>query len=140
MIKDAYDYYPLTELIFAFHSEGVKGKILKIIIFTLKEDGQWNLAFGDWKNNAINDSIMTNNQDVVKVIGTVAKATYAFFENHPAATLEINQLMRSEKFYIILFFNDIFVILKVSFKSWLMLKVKKRFIHLKNCATVLNYH
>jgi hypothetical protein len=64
MIKDIYPYFPLTDnLFYGFFSEGVKGKILKVIIFTLEEDGKWNLCFGDWENDDIDDKVMTNNQD-----------------------------------------------------------------------------
>ena len=81
MIKEPYPYFPITDdLFFGFRSEGVKGSILKIVIFTLVEKGKWNLGFGDLRNNDIDDEVMTNNQDVVKVIGTVAKITYDFLE------------------------------------------------------------
>lgn len=89
MIKDTYALYRLNDLLFSFHSEGIQGKILKIVIFTLQDNGKWNLAFGDWKDKNLDDKVMSNNEDVVRVIGTVAKAAYKFFENHPDATLEI---------------------------------------------------
>ncbi len=104
MIRDTYPLYPLNDLLFSFHSEGVQGKILKIIIFTLQEDGKWNLAFGDWRNKKVDDKVMSNNEDVVKVIGTVAKAAYKFFENHPDATLEIKPIdEKRRKLYNIVF-------------------------------------
>lgn len=80
MITDTYPYLNIKDnLVFGFLSEGVNGVIYKIIIFTLTKEGKWNLAFGDWQNNNLNDKVMTNNQDVVKVIGTVAQVTYDFF-------------------------------------------------------------
>ena len=104
MIKDTYALYPLNDLLFSFHSEGVQGKILKIIIFTLQEDGKWNLAFGDWNNKKVDDKVMSNNEDVVKVIGTVAKAAYQFFDNHPEAVLEIKPVdEKRRKLYNIVF-------------------------------------
>ena len=97
MIKDTYALYPLSDLIFSFHSEGIQGKILKIVIFTHLDNGKWNLAFGDWKNKNLDDKVMSNNEDVVKVIGTVAKAAYKFFENYPDATLEIKPVDEKRK-------------------------------------------
>jgi methyltransferase-like protein len=82
----------------------VKGKILKVIIFTLEEDGKWNLGFGDWENNNVDDKVMTNNQDVVKVIGTVAKVTYEFFDNYPNAIVVIKPVdEKRKKLYNIVF-------------------------------------
>ena len=107
MINEPYEYFPIPikeHLMYGFVSEGVKGQILKIIIFTLLENGKWNLGFGDWKNNDIDDKVMTNNQDVVKVIGTVAKATYEFFKNYPNAVLVIKPVdEKRSKLYNIVF-------------------------------------
>jgi hypothetical protein len=105
MVKDIYPYFQLTDnLFYGFFSEGVKGKILKVIIFTLEENGKWNLGFGDWENNDIDDKVMTNNQDVVRVIGTVAKITYEFFDNYPDAILIIEPVdEKRKKIYNIVF-------------------------------------
>jgi hypothetical protein len=90
MIEETYPYAQVgDELVYAFRSEGVNGIILKIIIFTPLEKNEWNLAFGDWLNNDVDDKVMTNNHDVVKVIGTVAKVTYDFFEKYPKAIVVI---------------------------------------------------
>jgi hypothetical protein len=104
MIKDAYPYFPIEDnLFYGFFSEGVKGRIPKAIIFTF-ERRKWNLAFGDWKNNDIDDKVMTNNQDVVKVIGTVAKVTYQFFDDYPDAVLVIDPVdEKRKKLYNIVF-------------------------------------
>ena len=61
------------------------------IIFTVPYDGnRWNLAFGDVQpDGEINDSIITNNHDVTKVIGTVAQAALLFLEKHPGCSLVI---------------------------------------------------
>ena len=82
MIKDIYPYSQIGEqLLFAFVSEGINGDIFKLIAFTPRDDGKWNLGFGDWGNDGVvDDKVMTNNHDVVKVIGTVAKVTYDFFQ------------------------------------------------------------
>jgi hypothetical protein len=105
MIKDIYPYFHIKDnRIYTFFSEGVKGKIQKVIIFTLEKDGKWNLAFGDWENNDVDDKVMTNNQDVVKVIGTVAKVTYEFFDNYPDAIIVIKPVdEKRKKLYNIVF-------------------------------------
>ena len=77
---------PLTT--FEFLSEGPKGKIEKIIQFTLAyENNLYNLAFGD-KNpvtGEIDDRVITDNGDSEKVLATVVAAAYAFCDHYPDA-------------------------------------------------------
>ena len=74
MIEQPYPYYALDlDKHYYFKSVGEKGSVYKIVALTLKGNGNWNLGFGDLIDNKINDSIVTNNQDIRKVIGTVAK-------------------------------------------------------------------
>ncbi len=105
MIKDTYPYVQVRdELAYVFRSEGINGVIVKVVIFTLNNDGKWNLAFGDWLNGDINDRVMTNNHDVVKVIGTVAKITYDFFEKYPNAIVVVEPVdEKRKKLYNIVF-------------------------------------
>ena len=99
MIKDIYPYSQIGEhQLFAFTSEGINGNIFKLIAFTPTDDGKWNLGFGDWKNNGnVDDRVMTNNHDVVKVIGTVAKVTYDFFKKYPKAVVVIDPVDEKRK-------------------------------------------
>ena len=73
---------------FEFLSEGRKGKIEKIIQFSLVlEDNLYNLAFGD-KNlltGEIDDKIVTDNGDSEKVLATVVAAIYSFCNHFPDA-------------------------------------------------------
>ena len=105
MIKDIYPYLNIKDnLVFGFLSEGNKGIIYKIVIFTLTKEGKWNLAFGDWQNNSLNDKVMTNNQDIVRVIGTVAHLTYVFFSHYPDAIVVIDPVdEKRKKLYNIVF-------------------------------------
>jgi hypothetical protein len=105
MISDAYAYFPIGDnLFFGFISNGINGEILKIVIFTPTKDGKWNLAFGDWRNKDIDDKVMTNNHDVVKVIGTVAKVTYDFFKKYPEAVVVIDPVdEKRKKLYNVVF-------------------------------------
>lgn len=79
MIEHPYPYYVLkAKTHYAFESVGAKGSVYKIVQFTLRNNGHWNLGFGDWKDRQVDGSVITNNQDVYKVIGTVAKIAIDF--------------------------------------------------------------
>lgn len=88
MIQDAYALRKLeNRLEFAFVSEGRRGQVLKLIRFDEVREGFWNLAFGDAVQGELRDSVVSNNNDVAKVLNTVALAVYEFFYTHPAAKL-----------------------------------------------------
>jgi len=73
-------------LTFEFLSEGPKGKVYKLIQFSLvNQNNLYNLAFGD-KNpetGEIDDMVITDNGDSEKVLATVVSAVYAFCERFP---------------------------------------------------------
>ena len=79
-----YDYISNKEhLDYEFYSVGPKGKIKKIVRFTMIESNGlqfYNLGFGDWneETEAINDFAVTNNADIEKVLGTVAAIVVEF--------------------------------------------------------------
>lgn len=84
MKKEKYHYK--TEGSFEFYSEGPKGIIKKVVEFQpTMQDGVYNLAFGDYNEEAkaINDKVVTNNGDSIKVLTTVASTVYAFIESIP---------------------------------------------------------
>jgi len=71
---------------FEFLSEGPKGKIEKIIQFSLvNQDNLYNLAFGDRNpiTGDIDDRAVTDNDDSEKVLATVVAAVYAFCDRFP---------------------------------------------------------
>ena len=73
---------------FVFLSEGPKGKIEKLIQFSLvNQNGLYNLAFGDRNplTGDINDRVVTDNGDSEKVLATVVAAVYAFCDHFPKA-------------------------------------------------------
>ena len=75
---------------FNFLSEGSKGKIEKVVQFTLiYEDNLYNLAFGDrdYLTGEIDDKIVTDNGDSEKVLASVVAAIYAFCEKIPNALI-----------------------------------------------------
>ncbi len=76
-------------LIYEFLSEGPKGKIQKLIQFSLVNQDTlfFNLAFGD-KNpvtGEIDDMVITDNGDSEKVLATVVAAIFAFCDKFPQA-------------------------------------------------------
>ena len=66
-----YEYYTESEAkLFKFTSEGPKGKIKKLIVYSqMLQDDIYNLAFGDYdeETDSINDTVITNNNDSQKV-------------------------------------------------------------------------
>jgi hypothetical protein len=73
---------------FDFLSEGPKGKIEKIIQFSLvNQNNLYNLAFGDrnYLTGEIDDKVITDNGDIEKVLATVVAAVYAFCDKIPEA-------------------------------------------------------
>ena len=91
MINEHYPYIATQKnTIFFFESVGSQGNIVKAVVFELTKKGKWNLGFGDMRDDyTVDDKIISNNQDVFKVISTVAKIAYAFIETYPDRTLTI---------------------------------------------------
>ena len=74
--------------VYSFYSEGVKGLIKKMIVFSYTgESDIYNLGFGDYNSETktIDDEVITNNGDSLKVLATVASTVYAFTEKYPNA-------------------------------------------------------
>ncbi|MCC6727307.1 MAG: hypothetical protein IT258_22570, partial [Saprospiraceae bacterium] len=57
----------------------------------------WNLGFGDFAEGSINDSIISNNNDLRKVMSTIASAVYQFFKTHPNQTIYIQPIDNRRK-------------------------------------------
>ena len=75
---------------FDFLSEGPKGKIEKVVQFTLiYQDNLYNLAFGDrnYLTGQIDDKVVTDNGDSEKVLASVVAAIYFFCEKTPDALI-----------------------------------------------------
>ena len=86
------DKYPVivgaTSMVYEFISEGIKGKIPKLVIYSETHlHNFYNLGFGDKDEHTgeINDSIVTNNGDSEKVLATVAATLYEFTSKFPDA-------------------------------------------------------
>ncbi len=68
---------------------GPKGIIVKIIRFDYLENDRWNLGFGDFRRGELDDFTTSNNQDLVKIINTIAQSVYIFMETNPGQIVEI---------------------------------------------------
>lgn len=76
--------------VFEFDSEGPKGKVRKIVQYTeINLKNYYNLGFGDknYKTNAIDDLIITNNGDSQKILATVASTLFIFTDHYPEANV-----------------------------------------------------
>jgi len=79
---------------YEFFSDGPKGRIKKIIQFQHLNDlgkNVFNLSFGDFDEviNRINDRIVSNNGDQLKILHTVAETVIDFFRLYPEAIILI---------------------------------------------------
>jgi len=73
---------------FEFVSEGVNGRIGKVVQFTpTNYKDLFNLAFGDkdGETGVLNDMAISNNGDSEKVLATVVATVYAFTDKYPDA-------------------------------------------------------
>ncbi len=105
MITDSYQILPSVDYrAFKFYSIGVKGKIEKVVVFQSLGGNRFNLAFGDMETNGLNDRIISNNLDFVKVMATVAKCVYVFLAYFPDAIIEIKGVdQKRQNFYNTIF-------------------------------------
>ena len=82
---------------FQFESIGKKGTIKKIVRFTKMEERFWNLAFGDANEQDFDDLSISNNQDIRKVIQTVANISHLFLETYPKRKIFISPVDEKRK-------------------------------------------
>lgn len=83
-----------NDFAYNFYSEGPKGKIQKVIRFRHLNDlgkNVFNLAFGDFDeaNDKIDDRIISNNGDQLKIMHSVAEAIIDFLRSWPQAIVLI---------------------------------------------------
>jgi hypothetical protein len=86
-----YEYSTEDQLFFfEFESVGIKGRIKKVVQYSeMSVKGFYNLGFGDFNEdtNEIDDEIVTNNGDGLKVLSTVVSTLYAFTGKYPEANI-----------------------------------------------------
>jgi hypothetical protein len=76
---------------YVFESIGPNGSIYKVVIFSEIENGKYNLGFGDYDpvTNDIDDKIVSDNGDMVKVIATVVGIALKFLSENPMTYIYI---------------------------------------------------
>jgi hypothetical protein len=94
----------LKKIKFRFTSVSSKRTIKKIIEFKRFKSNRWNLGFGDVKGKDWTDDVISDNDDLRKVLQTVANAVHTFFELYPNDEVVIVPLERQRK----LLYNRIF--------------------------------
>ncbi len=86
-----YEYSTEEQLfLFEFESVGIKGKVRKVVQYTeMSVKGFYNLGFGDYNEETkdIDDEVVTNNGDGLKVLSTVVSTLYAFTGKYPEANV-----------------------------------------------------
>ena len=98
MLKESYTYLASPDkTIYLFQSEGKNGQIIKVIAFTPVGKNLWNVGFGDLNEEQIDDSVVSNNHDIVKLISTVAKAIYEFSDEFPSRRIQIKPVDEKRK-------------------------------------------
>ena len=104
-IKEAYSVNPNSEkTLFWFTSQGEKGVIYKWVWFQYLDEFKYNLSFGDVNNGKFDDRIISNNQDYIKVISTVARIIHLFFDEYPDVIIEIKGVdKKRQRFYNTIF-------------------------------------
>jgi hypothetical protein len=77
-------------MVFEFVSEGPRGPIPKVVIFSKMDDREiYNLGFGDWNpiSREMDDQVRSNNGDTERVLGTVVQTVRIFTEQFPDAAI-----------------------------------------------------
>ncbi len=91
-----HEHYPFfsdeESCFFEFESIGPKGIIQKVVSFDYVSDKLWNLAFGDKTNDGWADDVVSNNNDLFKVMSTVIAATIVFSDRYPKRAIQITPL------------------------------------------------
>lgn len=79
--------YSQSEKQYTFKSIGKNGNILKVVKFVEFQDNVYNLGFGDFDphKNQIDDTIVTDNGDMTKVLATVVSIIVEFLSENPVA-------------------------------------------------------
>jgi hypothetical protein len=81
--------YSSIEDRYVFESIGKNGKILNVVKFFEVDDDIYNLGFGDFNpiTDQIDDEIVSDNGDMVKVLSTVVSLVIVFFNENPMASI-----------------------------------------------------
>ena len=90
MIGETYHLEQADDLrYFYFLSEGSKGLIPKVVVYDYTRRNTYNLGFGDLRGGRIDDKVVSDNDDLSKVLNTVAKTVYLYTNLYPDRKIEI---------------------------------------------------
>ena len=83
--------YVLDKDRYIFESIGPRGSIFKVVIFSEIETETYNLGFGDYDplTNEIDDKVVSDNGDIIKVIATVVGVALKFLAENPMTYIHI---------------------------------------------------
>ena len=76
-------------LIYLFVSHSDEKEITKVVAYIPLSEKRYNLGFGDLINLQVSDTEISNNGDGAKVLATVIKTMFLFFEKYPAYSVVI---------------------------------------------------
>ena len=79
--------YSQKEDRYVFESIGKKGIILKVVKFVELQGNIYNLGFGDFdpNTNQVDDIVVTDNGDTVKVLATIVSIVIDFLSKNPTS-------------------------------------------------------
>ncbi len=101
------DIYPFKAAnfykFFTFNSIGPERVVVKVVQFTRVEENLYNLGLADFEYGKLQFTETSNNQDIVKVIGTVATIVRGFTEKYPEREVLIQGEIRRMKLYNLVF-------------------------------------
>jgi hypothetical protein len=93
------DYYSYTAnknfTDFEFVSKGPRGSVKKVVQYEMgiTEEGSlfFNLSFGDWNEvtQSIDDLAITNNEDTIKILSTIASTAIVFINKYGNCPINI---------------------------------------------------
>lgn len=90
MNLQAYEFQSDEEsMLFIFVSQSDEKEITKIVAYTPIGKTRYNLGFGDLINLQVSDTEISNNGDGAKVLATVIKTMFKFFEKYPNYSIVI---------------------------------------------------
>lgn len=90
MIGETYQFDKTNDgMQYAFVSKGPKGVVVKFVMYTWIHDNVYNLGFGDFEEGQVDDAVVSNNEDLVKIMNTIASTLYAFTEQYPGSRVYI---------------------------------------------------
>ncbi len=104
--REAYEYQPDKGFFsFTFESIGPKGSITKFVQFSYISNKLWNLGFGDYSEGDWDDAVISDNNDMRKVLQTVVNIVHDFSEKYPNKKIYIEPVDKKDAYCTIEFSN-----------------------------------